>query len=197
MQQVLGFCFVLFCLWFLCLVSSFPRLGFHLRVHLGSRAEGCFGVGVGQFNIYVASGTVFKADGGRGPPLGLKWMEPGTPMLSESRSSVPYNTSPVGSGGSIQAVGSGGERWKQKCPGSGLRLAAPGQDSVWCAVVQGVWDPTRAVYTIVLMPLGLALLLVGGGGAGGCPWWCAAWPEWPGWPAWAEGSGGWLCMWAP
>jgi hypothetical protein len=36
--------------------------------------------------------------------------------------------------------------------------------------VPGVWEAAAwAVYTTVLMPLGLALLLVGGGGAGGCP----------------------------
>lgn len=52
---------------------------------------------------------------------------------------------------------------------------------VVCRCSGAVWDPAQAVYTIVLMPLGLALLLVGGGGAGGCPWWCAAWP-WPVWP---------------
>lgn len=73
--------------------------------------------------------------------------------------------------------------------------AALGRASVWCA--QGSGTPARAVYTIVLMPLGLTLLLVGGGGAGGCPWWCATWPTWPGWLAWAEGSGGWTCAWAP
>lgn len=50
-------------------------------------------------------------------------------------------------------------------------LGAP----VWCARVPGELTPTQAVYTIVLMPLGLALLLVGAVGAGGCPWWCAAW----------------------
>lgn len=54
----------------------------------------------------------------------------------------------------------------------------------------GQGPPAQAVYTIVLMPLGLALLLVGGGGARGCPWWCAVWPVWPGCPAWAKGSGG-------
>lgn len=58
-------------------------------------------------------------------------------------------------------------------------------------VFRGAGTPTQAVYTIVLMPLGLALLLVGGGGAGGCPWWCTAWPAWP------AGSGGWPCAWAP
>lgn len=76
-------------------------------VQLGSRAECCFGVG-GHFDIYVAGGPGFKADGGRGPPLGSKWMEPGTPTLSAIGSSVPYSASPVGSGGSIQATGSGG-----------------------------------------------------------------------------------------
>lgn len=44
----------------------------------------------------------------------------------------------------------------------------------------------QAGYTIVLMPLGLVLLLVGGGGAGGWPWWCTVCPTWAGWPwAWA------------
>ena len=51
-----------------------------------------------------------------------------------------------------------------------------GRPRAWLCVVcrcsGAVWDPAQAVYTIVLMPLGLALLLVGGGGAGGCPWWC-------------------------
>lgn len=48
----------------------------------------------------------------------------------------------------------------------------PGRASVWCAVScsRESGTPAQAVYTIVLMPLGLALLLVGGGGAGGCPW---------------------------
>lgn len=36
----------------------------------------------------------FKADGGWGPPLGLRWMEPGVPMLNQIRSFVPYDTSP-------------------------------------------------------------------------------------------------------
>lgn len=65
---------------------------------------------------------------------------------------------------------------------------------VWCAVVSGRLGPGLAIYTIVLMPLDLALLLVGGGGAGGCPWWCAAWAAWP---VWAVGSGGWPWAWAP
>lgn len=56
---------------------------------------------------------------------------------------------------------------------------------VVCGCLGESGSPAQAVYTIVLMPLGLALLLVGGGGAGGCPWWC------PVCPAWAEGSGGW------
>lgn len=68
----------------------------------------------------------------------------------------------------------------------------PGRPRVVCRG-SGVGDPAQAAYTIVLMPLGLALLLVGGGGAGGCPWWCAAWPPWL-WLAWAAGNGGWPCV---
>lgn len=117
----------------------------------------------------MAGGTVFKADGGRGPPLGLKWMEPGTPTLSAIGSFVPYNASPVGSGGSIQAVGSRGERWKQKCPGSGLRLAAPGHDSVWCAVVPGSLGPRPGCLHNCADAAGFGLAAGGGRRGGGLP----------------------------
>lgn len=74
--------------------------------------------------------------------------------------------------------GVGERRWKEKGPG--LRRTAHGRDCVVCTCSAESGTPSQAVYTIVLMPLGLALLLVGGGGAGGCPWWCTAWPGWPG-----------------
>lgn len=55
-------------------------------------------------------------------------------------------------------------------PRPGLRLAAPRHAYVVCTCSGESGIPAQAVYTTVLMPLGLALLLVGGGGAGVCPW---------------------------
>lgn len=131
MQQVWGFfCFVLLCLWFLCLLSS-PRLGSHTRVRLGSRAEGCFGGSGGQFTVYGAGGTVFEADGGRGPARGLTWTR--TPTL-RGTGFCPLRHEPRGLGGLGPGRGEPREGWRQRRPG--LARGRP-RLSVWCADAPG------------------------------------------------------------
>lgn len=65
----------LFCsLWF-C-VSFLLFLGWvSCACTIGQRAEGCSGLGAAQDLLGRRHG--FEADGGRGPPLGLRQMEPG------------------------------------------------------------------------------------------------------------------------
>lgn len=123
--------------------------------------------------IYAAVVAV-EADGGAEP---LSVVGKGArPAGCGRQVSIPRQASPWALGAVLAVRGM--RTWKQSL----------------CAVrwFRGGQAPCPAVYTIVLMPVGLALLLVGGGGPGGCPWWCAAWAAWP---VWAAGSGGW--PWAP